>query len=192
MKGVVFTSRHNFVRSRYGPAAWQRVLEVLPPGSRKLLAKTVKSGDWYPLTLNEEVDRAICRVLAAGDPQIYRTMGAYSADLTIEGTSPGDVEARNPGGFLRAIDRYAPRYYDGSVAVVELPADGHGILRFYGIRSNEPNCESNLGYFGRGIELCGGRDVRAHENRCTRDGGKFDEYEFTWVPPDAGARGRRR
>jgi len=181
IKGVVLTSRRDGVRAKYGMQGWRRLVESLGPESQRVLRNPIRATGWYPLALNEELDWAICNTLEGGDRTVFRRLGAHSAEVLMAVTYAAAVAKQSPTAFLRGVILQAPRYFDGLRAAVDEPAAGHLILRLSGIVSNEPNCESNLGFFVRGIELCGGRDVSGSELECTVKGAGSDIYEFRFA-----------
>ncbi len=187
IKGIVFTSRREFVTNRWGAAGWDRVLASLGTESRRTLQGRLLGTSFYPLQLNDEVDRAICTALASGDVRIYREMGEYSANLHIPMSYAGPVSSKDPVAFLRAAASNAPKYYDAGTGEVEVRGPCYGILRLQGFQSTQTNCETNLGFFARGLELCGAIRVRPNEPVCSARGGWKDEYEFRWDPPPKAA-----
>lgn len=193
IKGVVLASRHSFVVARHGRAAWARLLAGVSAECRALLEPKVRPSAWYPLRYCDEVDIAICGLFAAGDQRIYRIMGQYSADTTAWGGFGAHMDGRDPQGFLRAAQEFAPRFFDPCRLEILPRGDRHVLIRLSGFVSSEPNCESNLGFFTRGLELCGATRVSAKEDRCSRRGAPADEYDIRWegmgpVPADAPTR----
>ena len=180
VKGLVLTSRRDWVQRTYGRANWEKVVATLPAESRGILGGTIHATAWCSLKVNEELDWAICRELAGNDRTIFRRLGAHTADLIIRTSYPKHVKTRDPIGFLKAVGRQAPRYYDGLEVSADVIDPHHVVLRFSGIVSNVPNCDSNMGYYERGVQICGGTDARGKETACTGDGEPADLYDFVW------------
>ena len=181
VKGVILISRKNLVRSRFGVAAWSRVVDNLPAVTRHAVKQAIKGTAWYPIELNSDIDRSICDTLAGGDASIFGVLGAHTADLIVKTTFPAAVRQLDPILFLKAVPRTAPRFYEGLRVEAEVLAPDHVTLSLRGMLSYESNCLSNLGYYARAIEICGGVDPKAHELSCTTKGDNADVYDLAWT-----------
>ncbi len=190
IKGLILAARRNWIQGAHGRKALDAVLLQVPTSSREVLLRPIRATGWYPIAVNADLDWAICKVMGRGDHGIFRRLGAHSADLIVSSTYPGQVRSHDAAGFLAAVAHQAPRYYEGLSVVVERSGPGHSVLSFSGIVSNEPNCESNIGYYLRGIEICGGTAATGNELSCTAQGAASDRYEFRWTP-DGGDAARR-
>ena len=183
VKGFVLISRRDWVRTVHGRDAWDETLTAVGTDARSVLRRPLSAMGWYSLAVNEELDRALCRRFGKGEPRFFRELGAHSADLIVASTYPTAFRERDPMAFVRAVSGQAPRYYDGLQVRIEERGTGDIVLYFEGVRSNETNCLSNVGYYVRGIELCGGQQAQGDEEGCTRDGNLACVYRFRWRPP---------
>jgi len=72
-------------------------------------------------------------------------------------------------------------YYSDGDASYERAGDSGGTFRVVGARSHSrPDCESTAGYFERGIELMGGKDVKVELSRCRDRGDEVCEFRCQW------------
>lgn len=182
VRGVILASRRKYVIQRFGEAAWEQVLQSLSPKGREALSGSIRSGGWYPLPLNAELDRAIAARLGGGPRSAYLAMGAFSAEQVLPSAYPFAIAAGDPVAMLRAIRQAGGRHFDPITIVHEEEGPGRYVVTFSGFVSNEANCQSNIGFFTRAVELCGGLDVRVTERSCTITGARADVYEIRWRP----------
>jgi predicted hydrocarbon binding protein len=176
VKGLTLKSRYIFVEKTFGKDAIKKVLPFLRPETRALFEDELKirATSWYDLDIQTDFETTVCKVLAGGDKGIYRKMGGYSVDYNE--TPYPDVSK-----FLQMYIVIFPRYCRPGRMEVEFVSDTECYVRLHDLTSTFPNCESNLGYIARYMEVLKLKDVRAHETHCTKDPGvKFCEYHFTW------------
>jgi hypothetical protein len=101
-------------------------------------------------------------------------MGGYSADFNT--TDYPDVFK-----FLQMYVVIFPRYCRPGRMEIEKVSDTECYVRLHEIESTFPNCESNIGYIVRYMEILGLKEIVGEETQCTKDAGvKTCEYHFTW------------
>lgn len=176
VKGLTLKSRYNFVKQTYGKDAFKKVLPLLRPETRAVFEDELKirATSWYDLDIQTDFETTVCKVLAGGDKGIYRRMGAYSVDFNE--TPYPDVDK-----FLQMYIVIFPRYCRPGRMEVEMVSKTECYVRLHELTSTFPNCESNIGYIVRYMEVLRLKDIRGVEIQCTKDKGvKFCEYHFTW------------
>ncbi len=176
VKGLTLKSRYDFVKQTFGKDAFKKVLPHLRPETRALFEDElrIRATSWYNLDIQTDFETTVCTVLAGGDEGIYRKMGAYSVDFNA--TPYPDVSK-----FLQMYIVIFPRYCRPGRMEVEMISDTEGYVRLLDLTSTFPNCESNMGYIARYMEVLKLKDIKAQETHCTRDlGVKSCEYHFTW------------
>lgn len=181
IKGLTLKSRIAFIKHNFGPDAIGRLVPNLNGKVRELVENPMEihSTHWYDFDIQLELDRAICKVLAKGDTAIYRKMGAYSAEFEISEEHSGTPD--NMMRFLKLQMTLFSHYFKpGSVEMVP-GKENEVLIRVKGFRSVHENCETNIGFLKRAVELRGAEDVTAEETRCSKDPNmEFCEYRLRW------------
>ena len=181
IKGITFKSRADFVTDAYGPNAFGKLIPHLS-GELKAMVEDpvrVRPTAWYPFDYQQALDEAIYKVLASGDANVFRRMGAFSADY--ENRNNLIKIFTDPWRFLNHQPTIWSRYFKpGSVDVIRV-SDREAKVHLHSFRSSEANCQTNLGYFIRSIEICGAEDVHVVETQCTKDPGvEYCEFRIRW------------
>jgi len=176
VKGLTLKSRYKFVKQTYGKDAFQKVLPHLRPETRALFENELKirATSWYNLEIQSDFETTVCKVLAGGDEGIFRKMGGFSVDFN-------ESSFKDVNQFLQMYIVIFPRYCRPGRMEVEMVSDTECYVRLFDLTSTFPNCESNIGYIVRYMEVLKLKDIKAEEIRCTKDKGvKSCEYHFTW------------
>lgn len=181
VKGLTLRSRVAFVKHTYGSEGMTRLVPNLKGLARELMASptTINSSGWYDFDVQLEIDRAICKVLAKGDASIYLAMGAYSADFQIskeDTSSPEDLRR-----FLKLqMTMFSHYFKPGTVEMVTV-SDNEVLIRIKGFASVRENCDTNMGFLKRSIELRGAEGVTIDEPKCSQDPtAGVCEYRLRW------------
>jgi hypothetical protein len=181
VKGVVLIARRDFVLEKYGEEGWGRVLQAMDGEHRSVLEKELLSFSWYPFETNTVLDDLICRTLASGDPAIYREMGRYSAEKNLKSVHSTFVRGEGPHGLLRSAAPILHVYYDEGTRTYRRTGETSCVLTTTGGRCySRSDCETNLGWFERAIEICGGSNVEVREPACRVSGAPSCEYHLSW------------
>ena len=181
IKGITLKSRAAFIEANYGPDGMQTILSTLSGEAKDLFTDPmrIKATGWYAFELQVEVDEAICKVLAKGDPNVYRLMGGFSAEYHDKQLAM--KQFTEPWKFLTLQTMIWSRFFKPGQAEVIKVSDREAKIHVYGFRSVHENCETNMGFFHRSLELCGAEDVSVVETQCTKDAGvEYCEYRLRW------------
>ncbi|MFQ5766414.1 MAG: hypothetical protein ACE5ID_00290 [Acidobacteriota bacterium] len=180
VKGSNLLSRMQFVIDRFGPEAWEKVLNALPNGEGARLSPRILPSSWYPFTLYNHLDMAICQVLAGGKLGICQEMGADSARRALAGTYRIYLKD-GPAALLRRLAVLHRTFYDAGKMEVTSLDDGHSVIRnSYVPCSTRTNCLVAAGFYATVVELCGGRNVRVTEGNCSAEGARDCLFNILW------------
>lgn len=181
VKGVVLIARKEFVEDEYGRADWAKVVEALEEPHRSVLRRPLLSFSWYPFETNQALDIAICRLLAEGDKSIFRRLGRFSAEKNLSSVHSTFVRGETPHSLLETAAPILRTYYDEGERVYERTGPQSCILTTRGDGCfSRSDCETNLGWFERAVEIQGGKNVRVREPRCRGAGADRCEYHIEW------------
>jgi hypothetical protein len=176
VKGLTLKSRYEFVEKNFGKDAFKKILPLLKAKTRAIFEdeKKIRATSWYDLDIQTDFETTVCRVLGGKDESIYRRMGAHSVDFN-------ESPFANVWKFLDMYVVIFPRYCRPGRMEIEKVSETECYVRLHDLTSTFPNCESNMGYIVRYMEILGLKDIKAEETQCTKDKGvKTCEYHFTW------------
>lgn len=181
IKGITLKSRLDFIENNYGKDALQRILPGLSDLARALFSdpRKIRATSWYDFGIQIEVDRAVRDHLADGDEEIFKKMGAWSAEFQREHSTPSDQN--DPWKFLQLQAVIFGRYFKPGRMELVRASSSEGYMRLHEFRSARENCDSNLGFLKKHLEIFGLEGVEVTEIQCTEDPKvRYCEYHFKW------------
>ena len=160
-----------------------QVLARLRPEDAKVLRGAILPIAWYPLELNVRLDRAIADVMSPDDPDgVFRQMGRASAETNLTGAHRNFLRPGDPHAMLACAPAILRVYYDQGTRTYERTGERAGVVRTFGVEGlMRTECLTNCGWHERAIEMCGGREVRVVESRCSGEGHECCEYVCSWT-----------
>jgi hypothetical protein len=184
VKGALLLARLRFVRS-LGAARALGVLTALEPEQRVLLdERRLVPTTWYAGELLQKLDDAIAAVAGNGDrATTLVAIGRHSAETSFgpTGTLRPYAGLKDPHALLREVPRvHAGLHGAGDRGYVRLGTRAAVVRAVKGHRNEGGDCLTNVGWLGRAIELCGGRDVTVLETACIGRGGSCCEFRCQW------------
>ncbi|MCS6885605.1 MAG: hypothetical protein RMM17_04540 [Acidobacteriota bacterium] len=180
VQGSLIKARILYIHVNHGASALKEVLALLPEDLRGMLSKPVYIGEWYPLALLTELDRAIVNLLGQGNERVHEELGSFSADINLSGAYEPLVH-QDIHEFLRLTAFLHRNYQDfGEARYIKL-GETAALLQFsYPQAPPEAFCKSGAGYFRRAVELCGGLRVSVKIAACMRLGDPKCEFRIEW------------
>lgn len=181
IKGAVLKSRIAFVEEHFGKEGVQRVLQSLAPDDQRPL-RMLFTSNWYPFELGRRLDDAIAKVLGGGKAEFFERLGAASAEKNLSSLHIGYLTPGDPHAFLAKAPQIYAQYYDTGRREYQRTGDRSGVLVTHDAETfSAPDCLTVVGWYRRGLELCGARDVRVSETECRAKGGTVCRYEVSWT-----------
>lgn len=184
VRGSVFISRLNYLRSRGGEALVASVLGRLPPDDRAVLSSgMILPIAWFPMSLEERLDQAIAQELTPHSPgQALVDLGRASADSALNGGPQAVfVKKGDPHYLLTHSPQIYKMYYAVGRRTYEKTGPTSGVIKTYDAESVTPgDCLTIVGWHTRAIELSGGKQVLVEETQCRARGGTHCEYRCAW------------
>jgi hypothetical protein len=187
VKGLVLKSRIDYVREFFGHDAWDRVLAVLPPGTRAALQDGVLASSWYPIPLYVEMLSAIDLTFGKGDLALCRDMGRYSARSALSGVYQCSNRGKDVGFANRTAPMIWKQYYDSGKMTTESGGRGRAIVRVRGFA--EPHaalCLGTLGWLEGANRVWGIEGVKVEEVTCQARGQECCSFIVTGINPRKG------
>jgi uncharacterized protein (TIGR02265 family) len=181
IKGITLKSRLAFVEHAYGRGAIDKVIPHLRGETKILISEPlrIKATAWYGFNLQMELDRAVCKVLARGDSNVYRSMGAFSADYQDKQFSVR--QNTDPWRLLNLIAITYNRFFRPGRSEVIKVSDTEATIFIHDFLSTKENCEGNMGFLKRSLEMSGAKDVEVTEQHCSARNSELPcEYHIKW------------
>lgn len=183
VKGTLLIARMKYLRAQ-GLDATERVLRRLTQADQAALRGMLLPSSWYPVDLLLRLEMTIAALLAQGDRRkLFLDLGRFSAEVNL---GPGGAQRPylregDPQFLLRNVPRMYSSQHSVGTRTYEQTSPHAAIVRT--IDGEEPDAEDCLtavGWFGRAIEISGGRAVTVDETQCRARGGACCEYVCRW------------
>ena len=167
-QGIKIANKREFVRERFGAAAWDEVLARLSAEDRGRI-ETVDAAAWYETGLHERLLNAMCQHLKADDALMV-ALGRADADRELSTVHRWFVRLMKPSFAIANMNLYWRRTHDtGTWRSWQNGTEVAAELRDWGL-VNRAACLTVLGYLGRTLELFGGRVGPLEHPECRAEG----------------------
>ena len=180
IKGAVLKSRLAFVEEHGGKEAVGRVLDTLPPTDQRTL-RMLFTSNWYPFALGEALDDAIVRVLGGGRAEFFERLGEASAVKNLGSIHSGFLTKGDAHGFLSKSPSFYSLYYEAGRREYQAVGPKEGVLTTFDAETfSAADCLTVVGWYRKGLEMCGVTRPRVVEEECRATGGKVCRYRVRW------------
>ncbi len=181
VKGAVLLARRAYVTKQYGDAGWQRVIEGLPTRSRSTVEGNLLSTQWYPFSVNLDLDTTIVEVLGGGHDGVFKAIGAASASENLGGPHRPFLAPGNPELFLPRTAAIYSFYYDVGHRDYEATGPTSGTMTtFGGETASKTDCLTVIGWYEEALKMCGAIRVEMVEESCRANGDPYCRYQISW------------
>ena len=180
IKGRVILNARDFVVTRDGSDAWRRVLGRLPDEEREALASMIPAG-WYPMALNDHVNRAVVDSLGGGNGEPMEALGRYAAETDLKTIHRLFLRMANPAFVLERVAEFWRRYQDSGTWTVVREADNRVSAHLTGWASRDEATCVRLGAYSRHLfVLVGARHVWLERRACEARGDPACVFAGGW------------
>lgn len=180
IKGMTLKSRIEYLTIHFGPDAVDKVFAKLKKKRGDDLSKKILATKWYPLDLQIDLDDIIKYEFAKGDELIYQKLGAHSADMHYKEKYSGFLKDKDPHNVLNKSIFAFDLYFRPGKAVCTKLGPKETKIEISLFKSNPKNCQTNIGFYKRAVELSGGKDVKVEEKSCTGKGDRVCTFVISW------------
>ena len=183
IRGSILLARLAFVREKNGAEAVEKILNTLSREDQAVLRGKVWEGGSYAFELNERLDRAIANTLSPKDPnRVFVEMGRASAETNLLGPQKTLVTPGDPHRFLAQAPYIYMLYYAKGRRTYEKLGPTRGVMKTFDAEVvSAQDCLTVVGWYERGLEICGAQGVRIEERHCRARGHAFCEYVCEWA-----------
>jgi hypothetical protein len=182
VKGSLFVDYVRMLRS-HKDVNWSRYLQ---PQDVEFLHVRVHPEAWYPMDTFARFGLAILDNIAGGDPFLARGWGRMSADQLAADHGTALVVAGDPRESLMRLLVLRNTFFDFDALSMPQLTDSHASVHVsYGMeaRAEQAACFQTIGFFGRLVELAGGRSVVTSLVKRAWEGDPVTEFNVDWEPP---------
>ena len=181
VKGAVLLARRAYVTKDFGDIGWQKVLDELPERSRSTIEGNLLSTQWYPFSVNLDLDATIVKVLGGGNNSIFKDIGAASASENLGGPHRPFLAPGKPDVFLSRTAAIYSFYYDIGRRDYEATGPTSGTMTTFGGETASKNdCLTVIGWYEAALKMCGARQVDMVEDSCRANGDPYCRYQISW------------
>ena len=182
VKGVALLSRIQMLRDKFGQTAYEQVMQNVTESTRNLLTGGgILSSSWYDADSFKDLNQTIFRTLKANEPKVMEKLGEYTAELSLSTIHKVKVKENAPDETLKRVPGLWGAFHDtGDIEIITNgPGDITMTMKNYGLPHKE-FCSNLLGWARKLIELSGGHNVDAVEEKCVTKGDEACVMHITW------------
>ncbi len=181
VKGSLFVDYVRMLRSRK-EVDWKRYLR---PEDLPYLEARIDPAAWYPMETFARFGLAILDEIAHGDSFPARAWGRMSLDYLVT-VNEGLLVKGDPRESLMRLLVLRGSFFDFDAVTMPQLTDGHATVHVqYGMTARAEQAASfqTLGFFGRLVELAGGRSVITRLTERSWEGDPVTAFSVDWEPP---------
>ncbi len=183
-RGTAFLGRIQFVKEKYGPDAWQKVLRRLPADAQPMLRGKIDPNGEYPSLLLGQLTDAIKAELAGGSNSILREMTAYRArfDVIAGGKLARHFRAGDPGYIVQRMDLCLRHNWGDGVIVRSHQLGPNHVRQEVDMGGQQPRerCTYNHPGWMDGVIREAGGIPHINKTKCMHNGDPYCEYDIRW------------
>jgi DNA-binding CsgD family transcriptional regulator len=167
-QGIKLVNKREFVRERFGPAAWEALLAQLSEEDRTRI-ESVDPAAWYETALHERLINAMYKHLQADDA-LMLALGRADADRELSTVHRWFVRLMKPSFAIANMNLFWRRMHDtGTWRSWQRDTEITAELRDWGL-VHRGACLTVMGYMGRMLEQFGGRMAPLEHLECRAEG----------------------
>jgi hypothetical protein len=182
VKGVVVNAMLAFLNETYSREAVDKAVTVLSPEDASLLRRRFLASSEYPYDTMVAL-RRLMRSLTKR-PGDAEAVGAYIATYVFTGPYK-PLLAKSPEEMVQKISSIKDFFYRDARAIEGRMTGPSSCVVTYlyepGVRPTRAVCLSNIGFWGRVLELSRGQKVTSTHATCVCEGADRCEFSFSWV-----------
>lgn len=180
LTGQMFVARFEYLKQLHGPESIDRVLGALSAEDRERLRGLDREG-WYPFGTLVRFDKAVARVLAPDDPEIFERLGAASSMIRNEWLGEHASLVSVHAFLSRAADEHR-RFHNFGRATYHRTGFTEGEIGFFDYPEvDETYCLGARGYLRATVELITHGPATITERSCQCHGAERCLFALNWL-----------
>ncbi len=180
VKGLTFVDAHQYVLSRGGAPAWDRVRAKLNEEERALVDSVVGSG-WYDLDVNLRVLEAMPDAIEKDVASTMRDYAKFCTERHVNRVYRVLFLFANPAIVLEKSGEYWSRFYDTGECRVTREGSNRARAEIVAFpRPTAVHCEFFERYAGALLERVGAKSVKTTHPKCRLRGDSVCSFTIDW------------
>jgi uncharacterized protein (TIGR02265 family) len=181
IRGLVIQSRLSYLEKLNDPSKFQQVLQKLSEPVRNAIGEQVFMTNLYSFAMLKDLDMAIGESLKIPLESIFSEIGKSYAALILDRYFFNYIQEKDPQRFLAQIERLYPSLWYFGQYTYKKNGEKSVTIRFdYDEDLHKPYCWFIQAFLSKGIEICGGKDVKISEKECVSEDGESCLYGIKW------------
>ncbi len=182
-RGAALMVRMNFVKDKYGAAAFDRVIRRIDPKVQQVLRGNMSKDDTFPREYANQLMTAIKDELSNGSDEIQRPLSAATSEYDLKELFTHYNKVGDPSYGLEKV-ALLMRYHWGDfpIEVTRLGQQHYRVrMGWTTDRINEAMCKYSFFGFLEGIIIAGGGKPQVEKTACIHKNSKHCDYIVRWT-----------
>jgi len=183
-RGAALLGRINFVKERYGNAAWEKILAQMDSNIQSIISRGIEPSGEYPPEVLGILTNTIRNKLANGSDDILREMTAFRAkfDVLPGGDLSQHFRMGDPGFTIRRMDLCLRHNWGEGVIVRNFELGPNHIRQEVDMGGKQPRERCTYNHVGwmEGVIITAGGIPHIKKTKCMHDGAPYCEYDISW------------
>ncbi|HFE63214.1 MAG TPA: TIGR02265 family protein [Caldithrix sp.] len=181
IRGLIIQSRLDYIEAKDGGKTYNKVFQKLSEPVRQSVGEQVFPTNLYPFHQLRDLDLAIGESIDQPLESIFREIGSQFAQKTLDRYFFNYLESQDPQKFLAQIDKlYGYLWSFGEYSYQKNKANSASVRFDYDEDIHKTYCWFMQQFLIKGVEMCGGVDVKLDEKECEAEGGGSCTYRISW------------
>ena len=181
IKGGALKARLAFVEEQLGAGVAERVRQRLSEEERRELDGLLAT-KWYTLALQLHLDEAIAAEAGGAREQVFRRLGAASAERNLTGAHKDFLAPGDPLAFLERTPLIYSFYYDQGRREYTHVGPNEAVLTTHDAETfSTADCATVVGWHRQALRMCGAQSPKVVEEECRARGGAVCRYRLRWA-----------
>ncbi|MFH1459316.1 MAG: hypothetical protein ABIG64_02930 [Candidatus Omnitrophota bacterium] len=181
LKGSQFLIAKKFIEEKFGPEAFDKILEQLPDPDKTLLCRHLYSINMYPEQTLINLIIALDKIFGKGDYKLCEEIGAYGAEVGTAKIFKVFIHFGDPLFVLSRSPIFWKRIHDhGSIKVTSVK-NNTATLQIQDYKTpHQSFCMLTIGYFKAILKMSGAKNIELFETKCVTKGANCCEFSAAW------------
>lgn len=181
IKGNQVIFAKGYLTEKFGPDAFDKVIEQLDPQSREILTRPILHVGWIPEECFVKFLISIDNLFGKGNYELCYQIGYYLGEISIPQFYRMFLKFGDPLFLVqRAPHLWKQLHNNGRLEVIKV--NSHSVIARL-IDKAYPHkafCFYAMGFSKKGLELTGAKHVTIEEVKCVNSGAEFCEFSVSW------------
>ena len=181
IKGSAIKETIEQIKKRAGEEAFQKILGLLDPETRKVCESEVFASTWYSLDIFTRFLEIEIRVFADGNEEMVTRGSEAIIERQLRGIYKAFVKLGSPEFVIKRIAAVHATYFQGVPIEVQLQGSGKALVKYTGFEKQHRIMGfAIIGFFKKALEISGAKDVVLHFTTPIDEGKEYSELSIAW------------